>query len=775
VVAVKRLIAAFSAASIMILGAKSSPQHGAVQTRKASGIPAAAQRHAAHALGKLPLAFEPNVGQTDPAVQFLAHGSGSAVFLTSTGATLSFGTPDPSRGQRNHLGPDPSSAPAGVVALSLTFVGADQAVHAVGIDRLPGVSNYFLGNDPSVWRTRVPQYAKVTYRNLYPGIDLSFYGNEEGQLEYDLSLRPGEDPSIIRLAFRGSDSMTLDRQGDLVLRLGGREVIQPRPKIYQEAWGSTHLVPGRYVLQGSHVGFAVGRFDRGRPLIIDPEVEYSTFLGGSGDELGDVQPAVDGKGHLYICGNTDSTDFPVTPGVIQPTEAGDFDAFVSEVNSDGSGLVYSTFLGGSSADLGIACALDSSGDLHLTGVTGSEDFPITQGVVQPHFAGGDGSICFGSPCDGYVAKLSPDGARLIYSTYVGGSGDESLGGIQVDQWGDAVVAGSTSSTDFPATPGAFQTKNAGGVDAVVAKLNATASSFVYSTYLGGKGDDGAGEPGLAVDSNGNAYVEGVTNSTRFPTTPRSFQRRYAGNGDFFVTKLDPTGSRLVHSTYLGGSGPEVALNGTTVDASGNAYIVGTSCSTDFPVTPGAFQTKDAGDGPSCFGSITDDLADGTVTELNSTGSALVFSTYLGGKGLEELGGGQTDASGHVFVGGVSSSIDYPVTPDAFQRTNHGGPDRFDGTITELASDGSRLIFSTYWGGTGDDLTEAGALDGSGNLYVTGCTASSDFPTTKGALQRTFAGGDGTGFGPCAGGMDAIGMKAEFKDGDGRAKSVHRGT
>ncbi len=772
----KRLIAVAAALSTVpvFAGAMSRP-HNVTQT--APSHPVAAKTSAS-----LPLAFEPNVGQADSAVRFLAHGSGSGVFLASTGVTLSIGGPQGSSGQRGFRASDPPTAPSAIGILGLTFVGANRAAQVIATDRLAGVSNYFIGNDPSAWRTGVPRYARVTYWNLYPGIDLTFYGNRQGRLEYDFTVAPGADPSLIRLAVRGQHDLTLDPSGDLALDLGTRTVVQRRPLIYQPTGLARQVIPGGYAVQGDRFGFSTGAFDPTRPLVIDPEVEYSTYLGGSGDDLGDVQPTVDNAGHVYICGNTDSPDFPVTPGAFQPSLKVGFDAFVTKMNSKGSGLVYSTYLGGRGTfDLGIACSVDRSQNLYLAGVTSSDDFPTTTGVVQPTFQGGDDSgLCFDPysfqpvPCDGFVAKLSPDGTTLEYSTYVGGTGDESLQGVQVDRWGNAFVAGATTSTDFPVTKGAFQTRNAGGADAVVLKLDPTASSFLYSTYLGGEGDDGAGEPGLAVDGRGSAYVEGGTASRHFPTTRGAFQRRYAGNGDFFVTKLDPSGSRLVYSTYVGGSGPEIFLNGATVDSSGNAYLVGTTCSTDFPVTPGAFQTKNPGRG-GCIQSITDDLLEGVVAKLNGTGSALVFSTYLGGKGWEELGGGQIDRSGHVYVDGFTSSIDYPVTRDAFQPTNHGGPDRFDGVITELTSDGSDVIFSTYWGGSGDDLTGGSALDSSGNLYVNGCSASSDFPTTKGAFQRTLAGGDGHGFGPCAGGMDAVVVKIGFDDEGGQAGVVRRGS
>jgi hypothetical protein len=768
VVAVKRMIVGLTVWSIMLLGGTFSllPSLGTQSPSSTAGPRTGVQGRVARALGNLPLSFEPNTGQADPAVRFLSRTRGSTLSLLESGNTQV--------GAALHGRPVlPVSSGRDVVEMS--FLGTNSGAQVVGIDRLPGLSNYFIGNDASRWLTGIPRYARVIYRNLYPGIDLSFYGNQSGSLEYDLSLAPGVDPSIIELRIQGPHGMTLDPQGDLVLPLGERTILQPAPRIYQEVRGTRLSVAGHYVAQGDEVTFAVGAFDRSRPLIIDPEIEYSTFLGGSGDDLGDNHPAVDRNGNVYICGNTDSTDFPITGGAYQTENKGGFDAFVTEMNADGSGLIYSTYLGGTGTDLGIVCDLDHGGDLYLAGSTDSVDFPVTDGVVQP---------AFGGSSDGYVAKLSPGGSALLYSTYVGGSGDEELTGLRVDRSGHAFAAGDSSSTDFPTTPGAFRTSNAGGkatvcgspCDEVVVKLDPTASQFVYSTYLGGPGDECC-QPGIAIDAQGSAYVDGVTASRRFPTTPGAFQRYPAGGGtDDFVTKLDPTGSRLSYSTYLGGTGPELFAFGIAIGTSGAAYLAGATCSVDFPVTPRAFQKKNGGNGPSCNQSITDDLADGFVTALDPLGSALIFSTYLGGRGIDyTLIGPRIEPHGEVPIISETTSTDFPVTLDAFQRTNHGGANRFDGGITELTSDGSGLVFSTYWGGSGDDGLIGSVLDASGDLYVTGCTASSDFRTTKGAFQRTFAGGDGTGFGACYGSpADAFVTKVAFDEGKNQAKSVQRG-
>jgi hypothetical protein len=755
----KRLIAACAAVLTVTL-------FGGTGTTQPHRAPGTAFHHSSKTGVRSPIAFEPNVGQADPAIQFVAHGGEPVVSLTSTGATLSFGAARASD------------------LLGMTYVGADRRVRANPSDRLSGVSNYFIGNDPSTWLTNVPQYGRVTYRNLYPGIDLSFYGNRSGRLEYDFTVAPGADPSRVELTLTGQRSLALDASGNLTLDMGGHSMTQRRPLIYQSAGDARRVIAGGFALKGNGVSFTVGPFDRTIPLVIDPEVEYSTYLGGSGDELADAEMAVDKAGHAFVCGDTDSPNFPVTPGAYQPALKVGFDAFVTEMNSDGSGLVYSTYLGGSGTyDLGISCALDQWGDLYLVGVTNSDDFPTTPGVIQGRFNGGDGSLCFDSytfdpsPCDGFAVKLSPGGTNLIYSTYLGGTADDQLQGVQVDRSGYAFVAGTSTSLDFPTSADAYQTSEAGGVDEVIAKLDRTASHLLYSTYLGGADDDGGAEPGLAIDGRGAAYIVGGTASTDFPVTEGAFQPRYAGAVDAFATKLDPSGSRLAYSTYLGGSNSDGG-GGVAVDSSGNAYISGATCSTDFPVTPHAFQTSNSSKGPACYESFTNDLGEGFVTKLDPGGSSLVFSTYLGGTGPDlPAFNPHVDRSGHVFVGGVVASVDFPVTRNAFQRTNHGGVNESDGTITEFSRDGSRLLFSTYWGGTGDDATGDQALDGSGNLYVAGCTASLDYPTTKGAFQRKLAGGDGFGFGACSvsPAYDAIVMKISFDHEDQRTRLVPRAT
>ncbi len=678
--------------------------------RAASPDPSAVNReHISEAYGHLPMSFEANQGQTDPQVKFLARGRGYSFFLTENEAVLAL-----KKSGEN-------------MALRMKPVGANPRAAVSGIDELPGRSNYFIGNDPKQWRTNIPAYGAVKYARVYPGIDLVYHGDQR-QLEYDFLVAPGADLSVIELSFQGASKLSLNHAGDLVIKLGRGEVIEHAPVVYQEIGGQHQAVAGRYVLRGrTRVGFSLAAYDRRRSLVIDPTLAYSTYLGGTGGDAG-LGIAVDASGNAYITGQTNSSDFPTTPGGFQTDLRGKPSAFVSKLNPDGSALVYSTYLGGSqgstSAFVG-SIAVDASGNAYITAGTASPDFPTTPGAFQTLLRGS---------FDAFVTKLDATGSALVYSTYLGGSNIAYGIGIALDAADNAYVTGATNSPDFPTTPGAFQiTFKAGcvGCDhAFISKLNAVGSALVYSTFLGGSGSD-VGKS-IAVDASGTAYVAGGTTSSNFPTTSGAFQTTFGGGGsDAFVTKLNAAGSALVYSTYLGGSGRE-PYNGTVaVDASGNAYVTGSTESTNFPTTPGAFQTTLHGS----FACGAVPCPDAFVTKLNAAGSALVYSTYLGGESEDDGFGIALDASGNAYVAGLTFSSDFPTTPDAFQTSNPGSAAAF---ISKLNAAGSALLYSTYLGG-GD---AAGiAVDASGNAYVTGDTNSSNFPTTSGAFQTTFGGAD----------------------------------
>src|SRR5438552_102423 len=579
-----------------------------------------APRHVrvSEAYGKLPLYFEANKGQTDEQVRFLARGSRSTLFLTPSEAVLVFTHREVSR-----------------TVLRMTFIGANPEPSVVGAEELPGKANYFIGSDPANWRTDVPTYAKVRYKNVYPGIDLIYYGNQR-QLEYDFVVSPGADPRRIRFGFHGADKLEVDAQGDLVLHTATGVIRQRKPVIYQEVEGARREIAGGYVLEGARrVGFRVTAYDAHRPLAIDPALFYSTYLGGSDSDEG-FAIAVDTAGTAYVTGRTFSIDFPTTQGAFQTTLVGFHGVvFVTKLNPTGSGLVYSTYLGGTTADQATGIALDTAGNAYVTGQTNSVDFPTTPGAYQTTLGGSNDVLIFQG--DAFVVKLDPTGSTLIYSTFLGGSGDDVAYGIALDSSGNAYVVGATASTDFPTTPGAFQTTFGGGEAHVfVTKVNPLGSALVYSTYLGGSDhDEGFG---IALDGlpSPNAYVTGETRSTDFPIIPGAIQPTFAGGTGFdvFVTKLDPTGSALIYSTYLGGPGDDYG-NAIAVDAlpNPNAYVTGVTASTTFPTTPGAFQTSFGGGPPD---SPVDAFV-AQVTEATVPGGP--FTTRVTGGGTINVAGG----------------------------------------------------------------------------------------------------------------------------------------
>ena len=482
--------------------------------------PAANKPQVVEHYGKLSLSFEANEGQTDNRVDFLSRGSGYTLFLTSAEAVLALRKPIASnRPRRDNAtlrkaeAEQVPAAPPAVVRMKL--VGANTSPRVSGLEELPGKSNYFLGNDPSKWRTNVSHYAKVSYKDVYPGVDLVYYGNQH-QLEYDLIVAPGTDPGAIQLALEGEDELELDAQGDLVLHSAGGEVRLHKPFVYQQVDGVRQEISGAYVLEGRRrVGFQVAAYDAGQPLIIDPVLSYSTYLGGSGtgNDIG-FGIAVDAAGNAYVTGRASSTNFP-TANPLQAANGGGTgnDAFVTKLNAAGNALVYSTYLGGNANDIGTGIAVDASGNAYVTGSTSSLNFP-TANPLQAANGGGTGN-------DAFVTKLNAAGNALVYSTYLGGSGSDAGSGIAVDASGNAYVTGSTSSPNFPRVS-PIQPFIGGGTcfrspcnDVFVTKLNAAGSALVYSTHLGGSSrDEGFG---IAVDAVGNTYVAGLTASTNFPT------------------------------------------------------------------------------------------------------------------------------------------------------------------------------------------------------------------------------------------------------------------
>jgi len=678
----------------------------------------------ADAYGRLPLSFEPNRGQVSSAVQFLSHGPGFALYLTGTGATLTLQAHNPRHAfahgravtEPGALSALTQTAPISESVIRLRFSGANTDAQPSAEDQLPGVANYLIGSDPSGWHTAIPTYKQVSYRGVYPGVDLVYYGHA-GALEYDWQVAPGADPNAISFAVEGAQGLSLDGRGNLLVQTSIGALEQHAPLVYQDVNGQRQTISAAYALSGTSdiVSFAIGAYDTSKPLIIDPILSYSTYLGGSNID-GGAAIAVDAAGDAYVAGSTSSTNFPTQSG-LQASNAGSSDAFVAKLNPSGAALVYSTYLGGSNQDYGAGIAVDSGGDAYLTGYTWSNNFPL-QNARQ---------AAFGGAIDAFVAKLNPSGNGLLYSTYLGGSNQDFGDAIAVDGTGSAYVTGQTYSADFP-TQSALQGtcgSCSGASDTFVTKFSADGSTLAYSTYLGGSSYDYG--QAIAVDGAGNAYITGATSSANFPVQG-ALQGTNGGGYDAFVTKLTADGGTIVYSTYLGGTGNEVG-HGIAVDGPGDAYITGNTQSTNYPIQ-NALQTGNGGG------------YDAFVTQLSADGSALVYSTYLGGNSDEDGYGIAVDGMGDAYVTGDTFSGNFP-TCNPVQSTPgggscHGGGACSDAFVTQLSADGSALAYSTYLGGNSDDHGEGIAVDGAGNAYVTGETFSTNFPTVT-PIQASYGG------------------------------------
>jgi hypothetical protein len=718
-----------------------------VYTTKASSTASSPEsgsrvQHHISKIAKLPLYFEANDGQTDEQVKFLSRGRGYRLLLTASEAVIELQTPreNSARTRLARLTPGPGDGkdmglktePAPMQTVRMKFVGASADPKIAGIDQLRGKSNYFIGNDPKKWRRNIPQYAKVRYEEVYPGIDLVFYGND-GQLEFDFIVTPGADPDVIKLAFEGADKIETDDEGHLKLQTSTGSVRLKKPLIYQEADGEKREISGRYIVNPasinenstSHsVAFEVASYDPTKSLVIDPGLEYSTFLGGSNEDFsGGI--ALDGAGNFYVVGST-------------RVAFGDIDVFVAKFSGDDSSLLYTTIFGGSTngkrgtaGDYGWGIAVDGNGNAYVTGRAESSDFPTTDGAFDTNPNG---------LADAFVVKLSSDGSTLIYATRLGGSGWNQGFAIALDASSNAYVTGETNSADFPTTAGAFDTIFHGpaSTNAFVAKFSADGANLLYATFLGGSAANEVtltAGVAIAVDATGNGYVTGSTAAaglvSNFPTTPGAFDTSFNGGvNDAFVVKLSPDGSQLLYGTFLGGSGSDSG-SAISLDAAGNAYVTGYTASSDFPTTAGAFE-RTLGFNGKAF-----------IVKLSADGSSLLYSTYLGGSGGDRAGGIAVDAAGNVYIVGGTCSSDYPTTAGALSRTlgsecipleeEDEGPSG-DAFVAKLSADGSRLLYSTFFGGSAGDAGSKIALDSASNIYVNGETRSSDFPTTAGALQ-----------------------------------------
>lgn len=681
----------------------------------------------------LPLAFTRAQGQAAPGIDFIAGDAGTRLDLSATGAI---------------------SALHGA-NVSMQLAGADPAAIPETYASLPGRVSYIIGADPSRWATNLATFSRVGYHDVYPGIDIAYHGNQQ-RLEYDFTVAPGANPAAIVLAFPSATAVSIDREGNLQLHTPSGTVTQLAPHIYQQSGTTQRTITGGFVLRDStHVGFSVGAYDHSLPLVIDPTIVFSTYLGGTGNEEGGYDIAVDSANDAYVAGGTalpgqghGSVDFPTTSSAFQKVPGGDNDAgdaYVSKLSADGTTLLYSTYIGGRGFDDSGGLVVDAAGHAYVRGVTNSPDFPTTSHAFQIQQAGASFNV--------WVAELSTDGSSLLYSTYLGGHGFNSGTGLAVDGSGSAYVTGLTGAPDFPTTEGALDRNFHGKTnfapppfstrpddyDAFVTKLSPNGKHLEYSTFLGGNRLD-AGFA-ITVDSQGNAFVAGDTRSPSFPATPHALDKAFNGQTDAFVAELNPSGSGLVYATYLGGSGFDEGI-GIAVDSADNAYVTGSTASADFPTTPGAYQTTFASTLASPPQPCTPIAPppcgprNAYVAKISAGGSSLLYSTFIGGSVFDFGTSIAIDAAGDASITGGTLSPDFPTTSGAPQTALGGNQDAI---VSELSPDGSTLVMSTFLGGLNFDQGQSIALGPDGDAYVTGATSSTNYPVTSGAFQQTLKG------------------------------------
>ncbi|HEX8247163.1 MAG TPA: SBBP repeat-containing protein [Pyrinomonadaceae bacterium] len=695
---------------------------------------ALAAGHLGALLAKQPVEFEENRGQLERRVRYQARGTGYSLFLTADEAV--YVLPMPQRGRESRVesrefeteDQSPKSKVQKAFALRMKIVGANTESLYRGEEIREHRTNYFKGDNPENWQTEVPNYSRVVMQEVYKGVSMVWHGKEQGATQYDFVVEPNGDADQIALEFDGAERIELDAEGNLLIHTEAGTIKQTKPFTYQETGGIKQEVESGFAIENaqtagrnSQIRFSVGEYDRSKPLTIDP---YSTYLGGNLDDAG-YSIAIDATGNIYVTGSADSTTFPTTAGAFDTTQNGGNDVFVTKLNAAGSALIYSTFIGGSGHDVGFGIAVDSSGNAFLTGMAQSADYPTTagaydtihngnedvfvtklnaagSGLIYSTFVGGSGSdygrgIAFdssgnafltgftyssGFPTtvgafdtgfnngdDVFAAKLNAAGSSLIYSTFLGGQGFDEGNSIAVDSSGNAFLTGFTQdhTTDYPATAGAYDTTHNGFNDVFVTKLNAAGSALIYSTFIGGASNNETGR-GIAVDSSGNAFLTGFTGSTNYPATAGAYDITHNGQSDVFVTKLNPAGTALIYSTFIGGNDVDDGSS-IVIDSSGNAFLTGSTYSTTYPTTAGGFDTTHNGQ------------ADVFVTKLNAAGSALTYSSFIGGSSSEFGYGIAFDTSGNAFVTGQTNSSNFPITAGAYDTTHNGFNDGFVSSLS----------------------------------------------------------------------------------------------
>ena len=682
-----------------------------------------ARAQTAAPFGNVPLYFE-----AGSPTRFLARGSDAQFLIAPTEAQFTL-----------------CKSADKAATLRMQFIGANPQAQISGDAKLSGKINYFVGSNPAHWRSGIPTFAKVRVTDIYPGIGLVYYGNQQ-RLEYDFDIAPGANPDAIVIRFDGADKISVNARGELVLALADGEIRQPKPLIYQMAGGVREEISGGYKILGAHtVGFAAGNYNRNLPLVIDPILSYSTYFGGNnGDTAWSVK--VDNSGCVYIAGETLSTKFATNsrPNGYQTNFAGgtlNGDAFVAKFGNLGTNLIYLTYLGGSSDDGAVDLAVDGAGHAFVTGYTDSTNFPITTNAFQPKIGGMNvvnNGHTYGYNADAFVTELETNGSQLIYSTYLGGGGLDAGRGIALDAADNAYVTGLTVSTNFPTTTNAFQlhlacTNSIFNGNAFVSVLSAGGSNLIYSSYFGGTNYDCSG--GIAVDSAGYVYVAGTTDSTNFPTTTNALFHHlnrftYGSpsqtfNFDAFVAKFMPLPncSNLVYSTYLGGTNYDAASR-IACDAAGSAYVVGATTSSDFPNTATNIFVNYLTNNLNFTYPVTTNVFLTKITNGATVGIA--YSAVFGGNSMDLGYDVALDPAGDAFVTGVAGSTNFPTANTAgfLSATNSGGSDAF---VTAINTNASALLYSTYLGGSTNDYGYGIAVDPAGNAYVVGQTISTNFP------------------------------------------------
>ena len=712
------------------------PIHAVLDKASLNANPVKSNPDARALLSQLPLIFEPNLGQTDPSVKFVSRGPGYSLFLDSTGAVLAMRTAQLASTNRSAASRNGSDNGSSMESVRMTLVGSNPAAAIAGSERLPGKSNYFIGNDPKKWHTGVPQFAGVRYQNVYPGIDLVFYGRQ-GRLEYDFKVAPGADPSQAELQFEGAKKLELSH-GDLVLKGTDASVRLQAPRVYQSIAGRQQPVDGRFVLRATNrVGFEIGAYDRGRELVIDPTVSYSTYFGGSGSE---TYPsiAVNGDGFIYLAGSTTSTDLPVASSPVTPKQStlnGAQNIFILKLDptAGAAGILYLTYLGGSGTDISSGLAVDTGGTAYVTGTTTSTNFPTSAAGFQTTPLAG--TTCtplistISAPCHVFVSALSgldsTGSPQLKYSTYLSGNGSESASAVATDNNSNVFVTGTTTSTNsgtgFPSTslPAAYQASSNGSIQFFMTEVNTNATglpSIAYSTYFGGSNGSIAVGGGIAVDTTGNVYFSGTTNF------------------------------------YNSGEGPNGGILNSTDFPILNAWQPCLNTPEPITILPPV----------SCPAVTTPEPTDAFVAKLNVTnaqtsGPQLIYSTFFGGNNNDSSTGLTIDSgAANVYITGTtnSSNITLPSGAGAFQPCLNAPtavlpcsttPDttHTDAYVARFANEtGSTttssaavpLGYFSYLGGSLNDSGLAIAVDTAEGALVTGATNSTDFPASVGAIQ-----------------------------------------